>query len=442
VGRFVDHDAPGPPDAPDALASVLAECRAVGERFAAAGHVLYLVGGIVRDLELGRPVDDPDLDLTTDARPEHTRALLDGWAEAIWTQGERFGTIGAQHRGRRFEITTFRAEAYDPDSRKPRVAYADAVEADLSRRDFTVNAMARALPGGERVDPFGGRDDLAARLLRTPLSPEQSFSDDPLRMLRAARFVAGYGLSPVPGVEEAMATMADRMAIVSTERVHDELTKLLRLADPGAGLLLLARTGLARWCLPPLHGLGPAAAETIARQVAAAPPTPAARLAALHLAAAPGSDPAAVERAASAHVRALKGSLDEARTTRVLAGVAARLTSGGAPRTERALREAVLAAGALLDDSLAVAEAVDPGAADGADLARLRALAAREGEGLARPPLDGRAVMARLGLPAGPLVGAALAELHEATLDRGPLTADEAGELLDRWWARQDPGAG
>src|SRR4051794_36368834 len=163
-----------------------------------------------------------DIDLTTDARPDETKRLVKGWAESVWTQGERFGTIGCRKDGWDFEITTHRAEAYDPDSRKPTVEFSGAVEADLSRRDFTVNAMALALPEPVLIDPFGGADDLAAGRLRTPLSPEVSFSDDPLRMLRAARFIAGYGLEPVPELTAAVEEMAPRLDIVSAERIRDE----------------------------------------------------------------------------------------------------------------------------------------------------------------------------------------------------------------------------
>ncbi|HWG93433.1 MAG TPA: CCA tRNA nucleotidyltransferase, partial [Mycobacteriales bacterium] len=229
----------------------------LGERFAAAGHALHLVGGSVRDALLGRLGDD--LDLTTDARPEQVLALVEGWAEATWETGIAFGTVGIAKRGFRLEVTTYRAESYRPDSRNPEVRYGDSLVDDLVRRDFAVNAMAVALPDWKApdafVDPHGGLDDLAARVLRTPGRPEDSFGDDPLRMLRAARFASQLGFAVAPDVVAAMREMAGRLSIVSVERVQDELTKLVLGAHPRAGLELLVDTGLADEVLPELPAL-------------------------------------------------------------------------------------------------------------------------------------------------------------------------------------------
>ena len=241
---------------PERARPILEETRPLAERFAAAGRRLYLVGGIVRDLLLDRDLDRPDLDFTTDARPEETRAIAGPLAEAIWDQGERFGTIGVQHGGRTWEITTHRAEAYDPASRKPSVTFGDRVEDDLARRDFTVNAMALTLPDAVLVDPYDGVADLLVHhRLRTPLTPEESFGDDPLRMMRAARFIAGYGLKPDPALVEAAATMATRLEVVSAERIRDELHKLLAVDDPAAGLWFLHDTGLFEHFLPEIPAL-------------------------------------------------------------------------------------------------------------------------------------------------------------------------------------------
>lgn len=194
----------------------------VGGLFDAAGHELSLVGGPVRDLFLGRV--SPDLDFTTDADPDQTLAVVRRWADAYWEIGRAFGTIGLRKDGHQIEITTYRAEAYDPSSRNPTVAFGTNLHDDLERRDFTINAMALRLPSLELVDPFGGVRDLHAGVLRTPGTPTSSFSDDPLRMMRAARFVSQLGVAPTAEVTEAMTHMAERISIISAERVRDELT--------------------------------------------------------------------------------------------------------------------------------------------------------------------------------------------------------------------------
>ena len=245
---------------PERLRPVLEATRPIAERFHAAGKRIFLVGGPVRDGIAGRPGGlepgaEVDIDLTTDATPDEIELLVSDLSDAMWNQGKRFGTIGLMRQGRRFEITTHRAEAYVPESRKPEVQFGRDIETDLSRRDFTVNAMALSLPGLELVDPFDGIADLAAKRLRTPLEPEVSFSDDPLRMLRAARFIAGYGLAPDAALVAAVESMRSRLEIVSRERIRDELDKLLLLPSPAAGLWFLVNTGLAEEFLPELPAL-------------------------------------------------------------------------------------------------------------------------------------------------------------------------------------------
>ena len=235
------------------LAPVLPLLQDLGERFAAKGHELALVGGPVRDAFLGRV--STDLDLTTSAATEETEAILTAWGDTHWDMGREFGTIGARRGDTVVEVTTYRADAYDGLTRKPVVAFGDNLEDDLVRRDFTVNAMALRLPGLELVDPHGGMLDLAAGRLRTPSTPEVSFSDDPLRMMRAARFVAQLGLTPSPDVVTAMTEAAPTLSIVSAERVRDELVKLVLAPDPVAGLRLLVETGLAEQMLPELPAL-------------------------------------------------------------------------------------------------------------------------------------------------------------------------------------------
>lgn len=225
----------------------------LGRIFEAAGYELSLVGGPVRDEILGR--HSGDWDLTTNAHPEQTLALLAGWADTTWDVGIRFGTVGGQQRGLKVEITTYRTEAYADDSRKPEVRYGTSLEEDLYRRDFTVNAMAVRLPAGDLVDPFNGLADALAGILRTPGAPEMSFSDDPLRMMRAARFASQLGFSVAPEVVKAMTDMAERLSIVSAERIQVEFTKLLLGAHPRAGLQLLVDTGLAEQFIPELPKL-------------------------------------------------------------------------------------------------------------------------------------------------------------------------------------------
>ena len=228
----------------------------LGERFAAAGRQLYLVGGSVRDAFLD--VETKDLDFATDAHPAEIVELLDGWADGVYEVGAAFGTIGASKNGGQYEITTFRSDVYHEDSRKPRVEFSDNIETDLSRRDFTVNAMAVRLTGDgapEMVDPFGGLADLAAQVLRTPIDPEVSFGDDPLRMLRLYRFAATLGFYPAGEAVDAVARMRERLGIISAERIRDELTKMMEGDHVAAGLWGLVRSRLADEFLPELTAL-------------------------------------------------------------------------------------------------------------------------------------------------------------------------------------------
>jgi poly(A) polymerase len=467
---------------PERVRPILDECRPLAERFAAAGHRVYLVGGIVRDLLAGRSLERPDLDLTTDARPEQTRALLGGWADAIWDQGARFGTIGATRGDRQWEITTHRAEAYSPDSRKPDVTFSDAVEADLSRRDFTVNAMALTLDTDEPtlVDPFDGVDDLLVHhRLRTPLDPDTAFTDDPLRMLRAARFVAGYGLTPDPELVDAVTRLADRLEIVSAERIRDELSKLLVVDDPAPGLWFCTNTGLFQQFLPeipgmrleqdPIHRHKDVLSHTIAVVGNVAARTPAGalngrtRLAALlHDIAKPktrGYGPKGVTfhhhevvgaRMARDRMQALRYPAAEVEAVSRLVELHLRFHGYGEGEggwTDAAVRRFVRNAGPLLDELVELTRSdcttrnerkarMLARRMDGLE-ARIAALREQEELGRIRPDLDGAAVMARLGIAPGPLVGRALAFLLELRLEEGPLDQEAAGAALDEWWAEQ-----
>jgi len=242
------------------LIPVPAEAAALGAAFAAAGHELHLVGGTVRDALMGRP--DEDLDFATDARPADVLAIVASLAQTTWETGIEFGTVGAQIAGRMCEITTFRADRYDRVSRNPEVVYGDSLHDDLRRRDFTMNAMALSVAGDRTfADPFGGLADLARGILRTPGTPAESFADDPLRMLRAARFVSTLGVSVAPEVRAAIEAMAGELGRITVERIQTELSKLLLGAAPRAGLELFVDTGLADVVLPELPALRMAADE-------------------------------------------------------------------------------------------------------------------------------------------------------------------------------------
>ncbi|MFN8021218.1 MAG: CCA tRNA nucleotidyltransferase [Acidimicrobiales bacterium] len=452
----------GPADAlaSSRFAAIVAETAELAARFAAAGHRLYLVGGTVRDLVAGDDRPQFDLDATTTARPADIKRLVQGWADAVWTQGERFGTIGAMKRSdgpdgpgtleRIFEITTHRAEAYRGDSRKPDVAFSDDVVADLSRRDFTVNSMAVELtsPTPTLVDPFHGVDDLRARVLRTPLTPHESFGDDPLRMLRAARFVARYDLAPVDDLVDAVRSMGERMRIVSAERVRDELDKLLVGPSPETGLRFVLDTGLAPFVLPELA----AASGVSPIDVVAA--VPGGHRAVRWAAVLSGTD----RPTAQARLQALRASTADTTAVATLVGLHRELAGALDERTDGPdvvgevgwsdadVRHLAHRAGSLFDDLLVLERAVQaatPGDAAARRLAcldrlgeRVRLLSSREDLGALRPELDGAEVMRALGLQPGREVGAAMAFLLERRLEQGPMEREAALDQLREWWTR------
>ncbi len=468
------------PPVPERFRPLVEATTALAERFSGAGHSLYLVGGSVRDALVegprGRPGpadEDFDFDLTTDARPDEIEALVSGWADAVWTQGKRFGTIGARHAGRRYEITTHRAEAYRPDSRKPDVTFGDDIVEDLARRDFTVNAMALALPALTLVDPFDGIADLAAGRLRTPLEPDVSFDDDPLRMLRAARFIAAYGLEPDPALVEAVRRGHHRLEIVSAERIRDELDKLVVVPSASVGLWFVVDTGLAAEFVPELPGLAleqdpihrhkDVLAHTLA-VVDKTSPDRLLRLAALfHDVGKPRTrafGPGGVTfhhhevvgaRMTRQRMEALRYAREDIETVVTLVELHLRFHTYRLGWSDRAVRRYVRDAGPLLDrlNELTRCDCTTRNAAKAKALgrrmdeleARIAELAQRESLEAIRPELDGNEVMARLGLAPGPAVGQALSFLLELRLDEGPLGPEEAGRRLDEWWAARG-GAG
>ncbi|MGH9183497.1 MAG: CCA tRNA nucleotidyltransferase [Acidimicrobiales bacterium] len=453
---------------PERLGAVLDEVRPLAERFGSAGRRLYLVGGTVRDLLLGRDLAAIDFDLTTDARPDEIEAVVRPWADAVWLQGKGFGTVGCRREGRRFEITTHRADSYSPDSRKPDVRFADAVEPDLSRRDFTVNAMALSLPDPLLVDPFDGAADLAAHRLRTPLAPETSFTDDPLRMLRAARFIAGYRLEPDPELVAATRRLHDRLEIVSAERVRDELDRLLVVDRPAAGLWFLVDTGVAGEVVPelvalaleqdPVHRHKDVLAHTIA-VVDKTRPERLVRLAALFhdvgkpktRSFGPGGKvtfhhhDVVGARLTRERMQALRYSAADIEAVGHLVELHLRFHTYKMGWTDSAVRRYVRDAGGWLAElnELTRCDCTTRNPRRAAALARrmdelearIEELAAAEELGRIRPDLDGHQVMEQLGIGPGPTVGEALAFLLELRLEEGPLGQDDARRRLDAWWS-------
>lgn len=471
------------------LVDVFPEARELGEAFDAAGHELYLVGGTVRDTLLaGGDVEGVDLDFATSARPDDTEQLLRAWTRkhgTVFLTGARFGTVSAVRDGVQVEITTFRSDSYTPGSRHPEVVYGDTLAEDLARRDFTVNAMAVRVPTFEFVDLFGGLQDLQARELRTPIGPEVSFGDDPLRMLRLVRFAAQLGATPEAATLGAATTMADELRHVSAERVREELSKLLLTDQPARGLELLVATGLARHSLPELVELADCVdpehrhkdvwAHTLAvldqaieleERLPDGGPDLVLRLAAvLHDIGKPAtrrihSDDRVTFhhhemegfRQATARLRALTYDKDTVRDVAELVKLHLRFHTYKLGWTDSAVRRYVADAGPLYHRLNALTRAdVTTGNARRAraiqrrvDELEERVAELREQEELdrLRPAIDGGAIMAHLGIGPGPLVGEAWRHLLELRIDRGPMDDAEALAALDAWWAEQDPAEG
>jgi poly(A) polymerase len=408
------------------LGQVVAEMTPIARAFHEAGHRVYLVGGVVRDLWLDLPVDPAtDIDLTTDAVPVETKAIVGPIADAVWAQGERFGTIGFRVGRRDIEVTTHRSEAYTAESRKPYVAFATEIDTDLSRRDFTVNAMAIELPAGELVDPFSGVSDLAGGHLRTPLGAITAFSDDPLRMLRAARFAARYGLAPADDVVEAMTELAERLDIVAIERIRDELDKLLEVDDPGDAFLLLHETGLLRRVLPGVATALDRDDHAPLRAVARADPADdLARLAALAWWDSSDHRRSAV-RAWSTRMR-----LPNAVAESLGAIVVGAATVGDALENVAASRRWAFRTGPQRQRALDLGLSVAHDAAHRL-MGALDELAGAEDLDDPGVPLDGSDVMELLGIGPGPRVGEALAHLRALRFEQGPLSVPAARAALE-----------
>jgi poly(A) polymerase len=455
----------------------------LGAVFAEAGHQLYLVGGPVRDALMGRPVND--LDFTTDAHPEAVLALLDGLASSTWDTGISFGTVGAQVLGQPCEITTFRADRYDGVSRNPVVAFGTSIDEDLRRRDFTMNAMAVSVTDRQFVDPYGGLADLARGLLRTPAAPEESFGDDPLRMLRAARFVSQLGVSVAPEVLQAMTELAPQIKRITVERVQAELNKLLIGAHPRAGLELLVNSGLADQVLPELPALRMAADEhgqhkdvyahtlqVLEQAIALEDPADEGgspdlvlRWAALlhdigkpetrRFVSSGGSRQVTFHhhevvgaRLARARLKALKFPKDLTEDVSRLVFLHLRFYGYGRGEwTDSAVRRYVTDAGPLLSrlHKLVRSDTTTRNQRKAAMLSatydeleeRIARLREQEELDAIRPDLDGTEIMRLLGIPPGPLVGKAYQHLLALRMEHGPLARSDAEAALRQWYADQ-----
>jgi poly(A) polymerase len=457
--------------------------REIGGRFALAGRDLYLVGGSVRDAVLGRLTTD--LDFTTDARPDEVQHIVRPWADAMWDTGIDFGTVGAGRSGHRLEITTFRADSYDQVSRNPEVRFGNRLEDDLVRRDFTANAMAVRITAdgpGEFCDPLGGLAAVRRRILDTPAAPEVSFGDDPLRMLRAARFVSQLEFGVAERVREAIVAMAPQLSRITVERVAAELDKMLLGADPVAGIDLMVQTGLGEVVLPEVGAMRMAIDEhhqhkdvyqhslTVLRQAIALEeqselPDLVLRWAALlHDIGKPGTRRHEPDGGVSFHhhevvgakmvrkrMRALKYSKQMVDDVSALVYLHLRFHGYGDGRwTDSAVRRYVTDAGPLLPrlHKLVRADCTTRNKRRAARLqanydgleARIAELEAKEDLARVRPDLDGNEIMAILGIPAGPQVGEAWKYLKELRLDRGPLSPEEARAELLAWWNAKGGG--
>jgi poly(A) polymerase len=455
----------------------------LAQSFAAQGFRLALVGGPVRDALLGRLGND--LDFTTDARPEVTKKILQGWAENVWDTGIEFGTVAGKRGDTTVEVTTYRTESYDPESRKPEVEYGDSIEGDLSRRDFTVNSMALELTTKtpEFIDPFNGLEDLAKKVLRTPSKAENSFSDDPLRMMRAARFASQLGFEIAPDVLQAIKDMAGRISIISAERVRDEFTKMLMSQNPRTGITILVETGLAEIVLPEIPKLRleidehhhhkdvyehsiTVLEQAISHEDRLGGPNLIIRLAALlHDIGKPKTRNLIPGGGVSFHhheivgarltktrLKALRFDGDTIEQVETLVALHLRFHGyGDGEWTDSAVRRYVRDAGDLLVHLhvLTRADCTTRNAKKAERLAKTYdALEARiaklmEEEELSkiRPDLDGAQVMKLLDIKPSAAVGKALDYLLELRLENGPLGEERATAELLNWWSKENPTA-
>ena len=417
----------------EGLRPVIEETAELAELFEARGKKLFLVGGAVRDLLLGQDLTAADLDFTTDALPEEIKRIVEPKASSFWTQGEKFGTIGCVIGGRGCEITTHRKEAYDHDSRKPAVVFGEDISEDLSRRDFTINAIAVKLPDGVLVDPYEGASALSERVLATPLSAEESFSDDPLRMIRAARFVAQFNLTPTEEVAAAMSEMGERLEIVSAERITDEISKTLLLKDPTAAFGLLASTRLSDRVFGEKFA---GRATAIGTRLAQLPRRLELRLAGLAI----DTGLPKTLRFSNSAMRKVDFMLADLESLfRILGSAGSEVELGEEGAKEESLKLArewqlrALSSKLLLRDARRLAEAVASERGMSEQYASFEKLYNEGDIANLKVPVSGSEIMEHLQIQSGPLVGEAIAHLAEVVIDRGQISKNEALEEISLW---------
>lgn len=385
------------------------------------GFRLYFVGGIVRDLLLGYKPDVQDLDCTTDASPKEIKRIVQPIADAVWLQGERFGTVGMRVNGTNYEITTHRAESYVDDSRKPVVNFSTNLSDDLIRRDFTVNAMAVDTATGELFDPYGGVKDLEEMTLRTPMDPEESFTDDPLRILRAARFIAAYGFSPTGDLLQAAQKISERLNIVSIERIRDEIFRLLSVEDPRLGLKFLSASKTASYVFPEVFELSEEQQEMLFNQVSLVEAEPLMRLAVFK------------EMIPDSRLRSFRLSSKELVYVEKIRNALVLLEKNDQNDwSDAKFRRLAFDTEGALDDVVRIWERIFP-----KNLTTINELKRLNEAGeftTFEPFFDGETIMNELGIEPGPDVGTVTDWLINLRIEEGSLSEEQVKQKLHIWW--------
>ena len=406
------------------LQTIIQQVDEVRRTFESAGKKIYLVGGIVRDLYgIATNIQNLDIDLTTNATPAEIKAIIKPIADNLWLSGEKFGTIGAHVNGKTIEITTHRPESYLSDSRKPIVEFSQQIEEDLSRRDFTVNSMAIDLSSKELIDPFNGQKDFADGVLRTPLNPDISFSEDPLRMLRAARFTCRFELTPTKKMVQSMKALAPRLEIVSPERIREEFDKFLEVRNPEPGFKLLLKTKIYKLFLPEINDKENIRKNGGYKSLSQLPIDPLVRLAALLL------NTSAKE--CEYRMKKLKYSNERISQTQLL--IQSTKTIETKPIDNESYRKWYFQTADLRDTAIELAKINKKLKKIISEMERTKISLEHELHDFS-VPLTGAEIMELLKIQEGPEVGEAVQYLQEIRFQKGPITQGEAEKAIRNWW--------